>query len=141
MAHRLPPQIVSELTEALDAAGLVRSSFGSDKPITVTTGSTSTDYPSVTEFIKEKVRLHHSSWIIRPIQRVLNWSQSTDDGSMSEYTLLGRLRAKFPNPAVLEEAAREIEALQSENAVLRRWHAEITKANASADADLKEIRS
>ena len=40
--------------------------------------------------------------------------------------------AEFPNPAVLEEAAREIEALQSENAVLRRWHAEITKANASA---------
>lgn len=121
MTHRLPSHIVDRLNSAIESASLKNAGFGSDHVITVTEhwdGAQPKEYASVTEFVREKVRLHHGSWIISPLEAILGWSLSTDDGSMAEYDILGRLRAPFPNPKVLEEAHTEISRLRQENAAL-----------------------
>ncbi|WP_156930366.1 hypothetical protein [Sphingomonas jaspsi] len=70
---------------------------------------------SVTDFIRQRVKLHHGSWIIGPLNMVLDWSMSTDDGSMDEWDLAGRLASQWPNPAVIAEAKAEFERLTAEN--------------------------
>lgn len=133
--HRLPERIVTRLTEAIRAASLVNSSFdgvSSDKAITVThawdKGEHPETWPSTTDFIRDRVRLHHGSWIIHPIEAVLEWSLSVDDGTQADYDLVRRLRSTFPNPAVLEEAAAEIDMLRERNRELEAFRSKTVKA-------------
>jgi hypothetical protein len=120
VADRLPERILTWLREARESALLERASFGSDTPVRVFFGTSETakQWPNITEMVKELVKIHHASWIVGPIDEVLKWSASTNDGSQKEYTLLGRLRAPLPNPAVLEEAAQEIERLSQRDRIL-----------------------
>jgi hypothetical protein len=129
MADRLPEHVLNDLRDARSSAALERASFegvGKTKGMQVIVRIPYEDGEvhetvfdgSVTDFIRDRVRLHHGSWIIGPIDRILAWSQSTDDGSMNEYDILNRLRSKWPNPAVLEEAHKEISELRSRNAEL-----------------------
>lgn len=140
MAHRLPQHIVSCLEEAARAASLENASFdgmASNKTITVTEhwdGAKPKDFASMTDLIRDKVRLHHNSWIIGPIKLVLKWSESVDDGSMKEYDILGRLRSPFPNPEVLEQAHKEITELRQHVAALESFKRKVD----SAIAGLKE---
>ena len=128
MADRLPEHILKEIKDSMKAAGLSNASFDSVvnslvEKVTVTykSGHESVFNGTVTDFIRDKVRLHHESWIIAPLQEILNWSASTDDGSMNEYDILGRLRSKMPNPAVMEEARAEIVRLRDEVATLTQF--------------------
>jgi len=128
MADRLPEHVLNDLRDARKSATLENASFdgvGKTKGCQVIVRRDYDGEPhetvfdgSVTDFIRERVRLHHGSWIIGPIDRILAWSQTVDDGSQNEYDILGRLRAKWPNPAVLEEAHKEISELRSRNAEL-----------------------
>jgi hypothetical protein len=144
MADRLPERILRDLREARESALLVRSSFdgmGKNRVVRVFEGDrdVAEQWPSMTDLIREKVQLHHQSWIVRPIDRVLSWSASTDDGSQAEWSLVGRLRVPWPNPAVLEEAARELERVNAENAVLRGMLRDVGRSVESAEVRLKEL--
>lgn len=143
MADRLPERILTYLRDAREHALLTRSSFGSDAPIRVFFGTAEVarQWPNVTEMVKELVNLHHGSWIIAPIDEVLKWSASTNDESMSEYKLVGRLRAPLPNPAVLEEAAQEIERLEQREAILMQLLRDVRRDVTKADDLLKETQA
>lgn len=64
--------IIELLQGALDAARLERSEFGQ---IFKPREGESVPYPQneneVTAFIKDRVKLHHNSWIVKPIEEVL----------------------------------------------------------------------
>lgn len=134
MSHRLPDHIIKHICEAMEAASLSNASFdgvSSPKTIIVTetwNGARPREFPSYTDLIRDKVKLHHGSWIIAPLQRILDWSESKDDGSQKEYDILGRLRAKWPNPAVLEEAHAEITNLRHQLAILEDFKRNVTGA-------------
>lgn len=144
MADRLPEQVLRWLRDARESALMVRSSFdgmGKNRVVRVFEGDSEVaqQWPSMTDLIKEKVRLHHQSWIIGPIDEILKWSASKDDGSMNEYALIGRLRAPMPNPALLEDAARELERVHAENAVLREMLRTVDRDISTARDRLKEL--
>lgn len=143
MADRLPERILKHLRDARESALLTRASFGSDTPVRVFFGTsdTASQWPSITELVREKVKLHHHSWIVQPIDEVLKWSASTDDGSMSEYQIVGRLRAPLPNPAVLEEAACEIERLNQRCAILTQMLHSVGRDVTKAEGLLKELEA
>ena len=139
--HRLPIHIVRHLQEARKAATLKTSNFdhmGANKAVQVFEGDNKTaeTWKSMTDCIRDKVRLHHDSWIIGPIDEVLEWSESTDSGRFEEYGLLRRLRGPLPNPMLLAEAADEIERLEAENATLKRLMAEVARAVQKAEQDI-----
>lgn len=122
MSDRLPEHILNHIRDAIKSAGLENASFdrSSDERIY---GKTAT------EFIRDKVKLHHDTWIIGPLKMVLNWSAGTDDiKSMAEHDLLGRLRAPLPNPAVLEEAHKEITRMRARVVELEEFRRAITAA-------------
>ena len=62
--------IIELLQGALDAAMLERSEFGK-----IFTPDDAVPFPTteneVTAFIKDRVSLHHNSWIVKPIKEVL----------------------------------------------------------------------
>lgn len=130
--HRLPPHIIGFLEDAIQAASLTNASFdGFGKPgkVIVETSYGRTEHDgTVTEFIRDKVRLHHGSWIIAPLQGILRWSESHDDGSMREYDLMGRLTGPWPNPVVLKQAAEEVATLRAENAELLAFKRKVESA-------------
>ena len=143
MADRLPERILAWLRDARESALLTRASFGSDTPVRVFFGTSETarQWPNVTEMAKELVKIHHGSWIIGPIDEVLKWSASTDDGTMSEYKLVGRLRAPLPNPAVLEEAACEIERLERRCSILTQLLRDVGRDVEKAEGLLEEVEA
>lgn len=115
MSDRLPKHILSEIKEALSSAKMERASFDSmnKEGVTIKEGKGKPEHhASLTEFIKERTRLYRDSWIVARLERILRWSAATDDGSMAEHDILGRLRSPLPNPAVLEEAHKEITKLR-----------------------------
>jgi hypothetical protein len=145
MADRLPEHVLNSLRDARKSATLENASFdrvGRTKGCQVIVRVPYDDGEvhetvfegSVTDFIRDRVRLHHGSWVIAPIDRVLEWSQTVDDGSQNEYDILGRLRAKWPNPAVLEEAHKEISELRSRNAELEDFKRKTQAALAGLEA-------
>jgi len=140
MAHRLPERIVEYLNDAINSATLERAGFDSVAPtdgmkVIVEGKWGRTEYDgSITDFIRGKVRLHHSSWIIGPLRAILDWSEKTDDGSMREYDLMGRLTGPWPNPEVLKEAASEVAALREEVAELRAFKNKVISALKSLQA-------
>lgn len=143
MADRLPERILKWLRDARESALLERASFGSDTPVRVFFGTSETakQWPNVTEMVKDLVKIHHGSWIIGPIDEVLKWSASVDDGSQKEYTLVGRLRAPLPNPAVLEEAAREIERLEQRDRILSQLLRDVERDAEKTKDRLKEMQT
>lgn len=144
--HRLPPHIVSRLNEALRAVALESACFDGmekDKCIRVYTGRSDVaqQWPSVTDMIREKVELHHSTWIAGPIKSVLEWSENANDRDGDEWNLLSRLRAPLPHPQVLADAATEIERLQRENDQLKAMQRAIAQAQEEAAARIAEINT
>jgi hypothetical protein len=73
---KLPRKIIDLLEDARKAATLENASFDwSDSHAKVECRSGNFDgRPDV--FIKERVRLHHSTWIIGPLDRVLKWAKA-----------------------------------------------------------------
>jgi hypothetical protein len=117
MTHRLPEHVVRWIEDAIEASELERANFDDiheNPAITIThlANDKSKTYNSETTYIRDKVRLHHNSWIAGPLRQVLEWSQSKDDGSQKEYDIVSRLRQPLVNPQVMEDAAREIERLR-----------------------------
>lgn len=128
MADRLPEHILVYIRDAIGSAGMKRAGFdGMNRDgITITEGEGEpTYYNSMTGFIVERTRLYRQSWIVSPLERVLKWSASSDDGTMDEHDLLGRLRAPLPNPDVLEEAHREIVALREQVGILEQFQRDV----------------
>lgn len=131
---RLPSHIENLLREALKSAQMTNASFdhmGADKSTIVYEGNDKKGqtWPSLTDMIREKTRLYRSSWIIGPIEQILEWNEAPkDERGMDEWTLRDRLRAPFPHPAVLEEAFQEIVRLEEENAELRAFKAKVKKS-------------
>jgi hypothetical protein len=136
MGHRLPEHIVNHINESIQAAELTNANFdGFSKKIKIVVYSyddedrvVETFEGSVTDFIREKVRLHHNSWVVGPLKRILKWSEGSDDGSMSEFDILGRLRSLWPNPSVLEEAHKEITELRAETSTQRAFIDKVKRA-------------
>lgn len=127
--HRLPPHIVGHLNDAVKSAKLGTAWFddiqdGPAKGRRIFIQDERDDAPrqvfegSITDFIRERVRLHHGSWIVGPIEQVLEWSASVDDGSLGEYRLTDRLLAPLPHPQNLSDAARRIKWLEEKNDAL-----------------------
>lgn len=109
MSHRLPEKIVRELEEALRCANMERANFdpvGSNADVVIKKGEH-------TKWIKEQTRLYRQSWIVGPIERILKWSQSTNDVDTDPYDIVHRLRTPLANPALLEDAAQEIIRLRT----------------------------
>lgn len=113
--HRLPRDVVDELEDAIRAASLANANLdrGPDATqVVVRTGERETVFEgTVTDFIRDRVRLHHGSWVIAPLQRILAWSLSKDDGSMGEYRLTDRLDSDWPNPETVDEMREELTRL------------------------------
>lgn len=127
--HRLPPHIVGRLNDAVKSAKLESASFdqigdGRKKGRRILIQDEGDEAPrlvfegTITDFIRERVRLHHGSWIVGPIEEVLEWSATLDDGSQGEYRLTDRLLAPLPHPQNLSDAARRIKWLEEKNDAL-----------------------
>ncbi|WP_299198219.1 MULTISPECIES: hypothetical protein [Pseudomonadota] len=118
MRHRLPEHIVRLIEDAIEASELRRANFdgmSEDVRIGITHlggNGNAERYDSPTAYIREKVKLHHNSWIAGPLRQVLEWSQTSDDGTQEEYDIVNRLRQPLVNPSLLEDAAQEIERLK-----------------------------
>lgn len=73
---KLPRDIIEKLLEARKAATLENASFGwPNDEVTALhrqEGKVMNMHP--TDYIKDRVRLHHQSWIIHPIDVVLEWA-------------------------------------------------------------------
>ncbi len=59
--RRAPKGVIKALKDARDAATLENASFGS--------------FGDQTEHVRELVRLHHSTWIIGPLDRAIRWAE------------------------------------------------------------------
>ena len=72
---RIPAYMLSELKEARAAATLENASFDwPDSHMTATCSSGNFEgRPDI--FIKERVRLHHLTWIIRRLDKVIRWAE------------------------------------------------------------------
>ena len=114
MTDRLPEHILTHLKDVVSKMSMESADFDAMTPggLSIKIGNGTTHYDSITGFIRERTKLWRRSWIIDPLEEVLEWSASVNDGTMAECDLLGRLRAKLPNPGVLEEAYKEIERLR-----------------------------
>lgn len=114
MAGRLPTSIRSEIENAIESAKLERASLTMQRKdeecsVTVKTGDHAEVFNgNVTEFVREKVSLHHGSWIIAPLERVLEWDQSKDDGTQDEYDIVNRLQRPLAHPDTMSDAAQVI---------------------------------
>lgn len=123
MNHRLPHHVVKWLTEVIEYAKLTNASFdgvgqGDALSVTVKTEVREGTFAgTVTDFIRERVKLHHDTWIIGGVQQVLDWSENPEsDYRIGEGTdVLSRLNSPFPHPDVLKDAADEITRLRKEN--------------------------
>ncbi len=65
----LPKYIRQHIANALSAAKGVRSSFAMPNETLIFNGK---EY-NVDDFVKARIRLHHDTWICRPLQCVLEW--------------------------------------------------------------------
>jgi hypothetical protein len=76
---RIPAKILAKLREAREAATLENASF--DWPdSTMTATCRSGDFEGrPDDFIKQRVRCHHSTWIIHPLDSVIKWATGTDE--------------------------------------------------------------
>lgn len=70
---KLPFAIEKKLQDAIEAASCRNASFGSGK---VTYQGR--DIP-LDDFIKERIRVHHDTWIREPLKSVLDWSDGLRD--------------------------------------------------------------
>jgi len=70
--QRIPTKMLNRLREARKAATLANASFNAPTPSVFIKGATLKDPDS---YIKETVRLHHSTWIIGPLDVVINWAE------------------------------------------------------------------
>lgn len=68
MADKLPAFIQTEIEQAIKAATAEDASFGTG---TVMYGGKEYDLDA---FIKERIQLHHQTWIVMRLKRVLQWS-------------------------------------------------------------------
>lgn len=73
--------MIDRLRDAIKAAGMENVSLGNctgfqDKPVTFKDGRLVTEH-NVTEFIRERLEAHHYSWIIGPVEEVLNTLRGT----------------------------------------------------------------
>ncbi len=72
---RLPHRILNELKKARAAATLEEAKFGWPDS-TMTAQCRDGDFSgNPDEFIKERVRLYHSTWIIGPLDRAIAWAE------------------------------------------------------------------
>jgi hypothetical protein len=72
---RIPEDLLRALKEARAAATLETASFDwSDSHMTAACRSGDFD-GRPDSFIKERVRLHHKTWIIHPLDRVIAWAE------------------------------------------------------------------
>ena len=76
MVTKIPAKMLNLLYEARAAATLEKASF--DWPDSkMTAKCRSGDFKGrPNAFIKERVRLHHASWIISPLDRVIEWAEN-----------------------------------------------------------------
>jgi hypothetical protein len=141
MADRLPTHILKHIKNAIQSAGLTNASFDMHGGKAALEALVASDSPTrVTDFIRERVGLHHRSWIIGPLESVLEWSKDPDDMRIpSEYDILGRLRAPLPNPDVLEEAYQEIVTLRARLGALERYRDSLSAARHTLEADTKDL--
>jgi hypothetical protein len=68
-AGQMPGWLQSALLEAVRCAKLEGASFEN----ICSTSAIGLDESQVTDFIKERVRIHHDSWIVTPIMRAMAW--------------------------------------------------------------------
>jgi hypothetical protein len=74
---RIPKHILKALKKARAAATLENASFDwPDSRMSAACRSGNFD-GRPDEFIKERVRLHHQTWIISPLDRVIAWAEKT----------------------------------------------------------------
>lgn len=136
--HRLPPHIVERLNAALKSAAMETASFdqiddGKAKGRQIYIRGATDAEPrlvfegTVTDFIRDRTRLFRASWIVAPINAVLEWSGTPDDGSQGEYKLTDRLRAPLPHPQNLTDAAKRIDWLEQKCAALEGFLRDVGK--------------
>ena len=81
---QIPADILKLLKDARDAATLENASFDwADSHMTANCRSGNFD-GRPDEFIKERVRLHHKTWIIGPLDRVIKWAERNAKRSPQE---------------------------------------------------------
>jgi hypothetical protein len=72
---KLPKHIIDKLKEARRHARLESASFGfPNDTITARHHGEQDITCHPTEYIKGRVRLHHASWIVGPIDEILEWA-------------------------------------------------------------------
>lgn len=138
---RLPAHILHEIKEARSTIDMETASFdGMNKgPVRlVFWNGTEKTFSSVTDLIREKTQLWRDSWIAGPLDRILAWDETRNDGSQDEYNILGRLRAPFPHPDILEEAHKEISQLRNRCAKLESFRSDVQRRIADASKSLSE---
>lgn len=72
---RMPAKMLADLKAAREAATLENASFDwSDSHMTAECRSGNFD-GRPDQFIKERVRLHHQTWIIKRLDAVIRWAE------------------------------------------------------------------
>lgn len=73
--NKIPAKVLLWLKEARDHATLENASFDwPDSTVTVKCRSGNFEGRPDT-FIKERVRLHHSTWVIAPLDKAIKWAE------------------------------------------------------------------
>lgn len=76
MARRIPKHILQALKDARQHATLENASFDWDDSHCKVECRSGNFEGRPDTFIKERVRVHHNSWIIGPLDRAIAWAEN-----------------------------------------------------------------
>ena len=113
MKHKLPPHIVAKIEDVISCAEHKNANFDGLSPPGDPWEKGAHGYDTATDFINERTRLFRNSWLVSPLEGVLDWSEG-NDGEDDWMPIVQRLREPLVSPALVEEAARTIERMSVE---------------------------